>query len=155
MRAGIRKCILIVQVFTQVHDTDMWNLQISINIRFSTQNYILSSSPHVVFIKELWYQGDLCIYFLKSVLLLTRSVFKLVSFTLVSANFPSKFNFPCNVLQFVSIALRPCQLICGDDSTAYYFGNVKDGTRCSQDSDILDVCIKGKCQVATLINSII
>ena len=92
MRAGIRKCILIVQVFTQVHDTDMWNLQISINIRFSTQNYILSSSPHVVFIKELWYQGDLCIYFLKSVLLLTRSVFKLVSFTLVSANFPSKFS---------------------------------------------------------------
>ena len=92
MRTGIRKCILIVQVFTQVHDTDMWNLQIFINISFSTQNYTLSSSPHVVFIKELLYQADLCIYFLKSVLLSTRSVFELVSFALVSANFPSKFS---------------------------------------------------------------
>ncbi|PFX33597.1 A disintegrin and metalloproteinase with thrombospondin motifs 6 [Stylophora pistillata] len=41
---------------------------------------------------------------------------------------------------------HPCVLLCKYGSKVQPFGNVKDGTRCSLDSKIKDVCIEGKCK---------
>lgn len=42
---------------------------------------------------------------------------------------------------------QPCQLVCGSATAAYYFGPVKDGTKCVPGSRSNDICIKGECQV--------
>ncbi|XP_078380418.1 A disintegrin and metalloproteinase with thrombospondin motifs 6-like isoform X1 [Oculina patagonica] len=41
---------------------------------------------------------------------------------------------------------NPCDLLCKSGSTVTPKGTVKDGTRCSLDSNIKDVCIEGKCR---------
>lgn len=41
---------------------------------------------------------------------------------------------------------QPCQLVCGSATAAYYFGPVKDGTKCVPGSRSNDICIKGECQ---------
>ncbi|KAJ7383377.1 metalloendopeptidase [Desmophyllum pertusum] len=40
-----------------------------------------------------------------------------------------------------------CTLACVSGSTGYYFGHVKDGTRCEDNKFVHDVCIEGKCNV--------
>ncbi|XP_065652500.1 A disintegrin and metalloproteinase with thrombospondin motifs 6 isoform X3 [Hydra vulgaris] len=41
---------------------------------------------------------------------------------------------------------KPCKLICMIGTSAYYFGNVEDGTKCIPGSSSNDVCIGGTCQ---------
>jgi len=40
---------------------------------------------------------------------------------------------------------RKCSLACVTGSKGYYFGDVKDGTRCESNPHVYDVCIEGKC----------
>ena len=40
-----------------------------------------------------------------------------------------------------------CSLVCAKDNQAYFFGKVKDGTRCYKDQFKTDVCIDGACHV--------
>lgn len=42
---------------------------------------------------------------------------------------------------------HPCQLVCKYGTDVRPYGTVKDGTRCSLDRKIKDVCIGGKCKV--------
>ena len=42
---------------------------------------------------------------------------------------------------------HPCQLVCKYGTKVRPYGTVKDGTRCSLDRKIKDVCIGGKCKV--------
>ena len=43
----------------------------------------------------------------------------------------------------------PCVLGCMKGSLYWRKGNVKDGTRCSRDGKVKDVCIKDKCRVSS------
>ena len=52
---------------------------------------------------------------------------------------------------FVIAGRAPCELLCKVMSTVYPKGNVVDGTRCSLDKSIKDVCIEGKCRVSASI----
>lgn len=49
---------------------------------------------------------------------------------------------------FVIADRDPCELLCKVKSSLYPKGAVIDGTRCSLDSSIKDVCIEGKCRVS-------
>ncbi|XP_078352920.1 A disintegrin and metalloproteinase with thrombospondin motifs 1-like isoform X2 [Oculina patagonica] len=40
-----------------------------------------------------------------------------------------------------------CTLACVTGSKGYFFGHVKDGTRCESNAFVYDVCIEGKCNV--------
>ena len=40
-------------------------------------------------------------------------------------------------------------LACVTGRKGYFFGHVKDGTRCEGDPYVYDVCIEGKCNVST------
>jgi len=42
----------------------------------------------------------------------------------------------------------PCTLACQRDMVATVRGRVKDGTRCSSDPKVHDVCIEGVCKVS-------
>ena len=47
--------------------------------------------------------------------------------------------------------VQPCALACKPDNNAWYSElapQVVDGTRCYDDGEVLDVCIRGKCHVS-------
>lgn len=47
---------------------------------------------------------------------------------------------------FILLAGRPCQLVCGTATSAYYFGNVQDSTACVPGKPG-SICIQGECKV--------
>ena len=49
---------------------------------------------------------------------------------------------------FVFADRDPCELLCKVDRSLYPKGDVMDGTRCSLDRSIKDVCMEGKCRVS-------
>lgn len=52
-------------------------------------------------------------------------------------------------MKSILLGARKCLLACASGNKWSFFGNVKDGTRCTQDPHDYDVCIDGKCQVST------
>lgn len=52
-------------------------------------------------------------------------------------------------MKSILLGARKCTLACVSGNKGSFFGNVKDGTRCTQDPHNYDVCIDGKCQVST------
>ena len=48
---------------------------------------------------------------------------------------------------FVILDRDPCELLCKVKRSLRPKGDVMDGTRCSLDRSIKDVCIEGKCRV--------
>lgn len=52
-------------------------------------------------------------------------------------------------MKLILLGARKCLLACASGNKWSFFGNVKDGTRCTQDPHDYDVCIDGKCQVST------
>jgi len=51
-------------------------------------------------------------------------------------------------LRFITLAKRPCELVCGTVSSAYYFGKVLDSTPCAPGKKG-SVCIQGECKVSS------
>lgn len=48
-----------------------------------------------------------------------------------------------------------CTLACVTaGGNGYFFGHVKDGTRCENNPNVFDVCIGGQCKVCTTISSL-
>ena len=46
------------------------------------------------------------------------------------------------------LGTQQCQLVCGNSASAYYFGAVKDGTKCVPNGKDNDVCVQGACKVS-------
>ena len=42
---------------------------------------------------------------------------------------------------------NPCRLACRSGGTFGFYGNVLDGTQCSENPYVYDVCIEGECKV--------
>lgn len=51
-------------------------------------------------------------------------------------------------VNFLFADINPCSLLCRRGSRVVPFGTVIDGTRCSLNAKIKDVCIEGKCRVS-------